>query len=181
MNLDLLTQNESLKKKIILSQQKYEKRQSNRTQSNSFIVRLLFVFVGLVSLGLGVVGIVLPILPTVPFFILTTLCFAKGSKKFSDWFTSTKMFRHHLQIYLKYRVSSIKSIIITLLLLTVLFLISCIMSGSLVMTIIGPIVLFAHVVYFLITITPVSSNITTAIKEYEDSRFYKNQLVSKGE
>ncbi|MDR1939684.1 MAG: YbaN family protein [Clostridiales bacterium] len=37
---------------------------------------------GSLSLGLGVVGIVLPIIPTTPFFLLTLACYTKGSQKF---------------------------------------------------------------------------------------------------
>ena len=43
--------------------------------------RLIFLIIGCVSLGLGCVGIVLPILPTVPFFLLTVFCFSQSSKK----------------------------------------------------------------------------------------------------
>lgn len=43
--------------------------------------RLIFLILGCLCLGLGCVGIVLPILPTVPFFLATVFCFANSSEK----------------------------------------------------------------------------------------------------
>jgi uncharacterized protein len=34
---------------------------------------------GMISVALGVIGIALPLLPTVPFMILTAFCFARGN------------------------------------------------------------------------------------------------------
>jgi hypothetical protein len=76
--------------------------------------RLLFLIVGCVSLGLGVIGIFLPILPTVPFFMLTAFCFAKSSERLHKWFVNSKMYEKHLKpfaekkgMYLKTKVSII--------------------------------------------------------------------------
>lgn len=43
-------------------------------------LKLLWLLLGLVCLGLGCVGVVLPIIPSVPFFLVTVFCFAKSSK-----------------------------------------------------------------------------------------------------
>lgn len=63
--------------------------------------RILFVIVGCLCLGLGTVGIVLPLLPTVPFYLATVFFFANSSKRLHDWFTGTKMYRKHLESYVK--------------------------------------------------------------------------------
>ena len=44
-------------------------------------LRIFWILLGFLCLGLGAVGIVLPILPTVPFFMATVFCFAKSSKR----------------------------------------------------------------------------------------------------
>ena len=46
--------------------------------------QIIFLIIGCLSLALGCVGIVLPILPTVPFFLLTVFCFANSSQKLHE-------------------------------------------------------------------------------------------------
>lgn len=47
--------------------------------------RGLFLLLGLSSLALGVVGIVVPLLPTVPFILLAAFCFARSSQTLHNW------------------------------------------------------------------------------------------------
>jgi uncharacterized membrane protein YbaN (DUF454 family) len=56
----------------------------------------LWVAIGLLTMAIGIVGIVLPILPTTPFFLVTAYSFTKGSTRFHDWFTSRPFVRRHL-------------------------------------------------------------------------------------
>lgn len=44
-------------------------------------MRIVFIIVGIVSLALGIVGIFLPLLPTVPFILLAAACSLRGSKR----------------------------------------------------------------------------------------------------
>ena len=58
--------------------------------------RILWLILGFLCLGLGTVGIVLPILPTVPFYMATLFCFAKSSERLHSWFMGTDLYKKHL-------------------------------------------------------------------------------------
>jgi hypothetical protein len=66
-------------------------------------MKIIWIGLGFICLGLGTVGIVLPILPTVPFYMATLFCFAKSSKKLHDWFIGTKLYKKHLDSFVKQR------------------------------------------------------------------------------
>ncbi len=60
-------------------------------------MKYLYISLGFLSFGLGVVGTILPVLPTVPFLLLASLFFTKGSDKFSDWLHSTKLYNKYMK------------------------------------------------------------------------------------
>ena len=55
--------------------------------------KFFFVTLGLISLGLGILGAFLPILPTVPFVLLAAYCFTRGSRRLDAWLRTTKIYR----------------------------------------------------------------------------------------
>lgn len=69
--------------------------------NNKNPIRFLWIIAGFICLGLGTVGIVLPILPTVPFYLATVFCFAKSSRRLHDWFLGTSLYRRHLDSFVR--------------------------------------------------------------------------------
>ena len=57
--------------------------------------KILYILIGCISLGLGIIGVVLPILPTVPFALLAAFCFARSSERLDGWFKNTKLYREN--------------------------------------------------------------------------------------
>ena len=72
-------------------------------------IRILWIILGFISLGLGTVGIALPLLPTVPFYLATVFCFAKSSKRLHDWFTGTRLYKENLESFVERKAMSIKT------------------------------------------------------------------------
>lgn len=55
--------------------------------------KILYIMIGCISLGLGIISVILPILPTVPFVLLAAFCCAKSSEKLDGWFKNTKLYK----------------------------------------------------------------------------------------
>ena len=72
-------------------------------------LKLLWLLLGLLCLGLGCVGVVLPILPSVPFFLATVFCFAKSSRRLHRWFLGTKLYKKHLESFVQKRAMTMKT------------------------------------------------------------------------
>lgn len=66
-------------------------------------MKYIWILLGFISLFLGSIGIVLPILPTVPFYMATVFCFAKSSERLHNWFTHTSLYKKHLDSFVQNR------------------------------------------------------------------------------
>ena len=72
-------------------------------------MRIVWLLFGFLSMGIGAVGVVLPVLPTTPFLLLASFCLAKGSERFHKWFTGTKLYKRHLDSFVKNRAMTLKT------------------------------------------------------------------------
>ncbi|MBE9532147.1 MAG: YbaN family protein [Proteobacteria bacterium] len=76
----------------------------NRARKHSSkYVRVLLVIIGTVALALGVIGIILPLLPTTPFLLLATACYARSSDRFYNGLMSNRFFGPPIREWRDYR------------------------------------------------------------------------------
>ena len=76
--------------------------------------RAVYLVVGTVSLGLACVGIVLPLLPTTPFLLLSAACYLKSSKRMHNWLLNHKLFGQYIKNYLEGKGISLQAKVISL-------------------------------------------------------------------
>jgi len=81
------------------SQGDSKERLSKREARPSEFKKGLFVVAGTISLGLGTVGIALPVLPTTPFLLLSAACYYKGSERLHRWMLNNRLFGEYLRNY----------------------------------------------------------------------------------
>ena len=114
--------------------------------------QIIFLIIGCLSLALGCVGIVLPILPTVPFFLLTVFCFANSSQKLHDWFIGTQMYKKHLESFVQKKGRTVRTKATILTSVTALMAVGFVLmlrKGIIVPCVILAVVWVCHLVYFL--------------------------------
>ena len=64
--------------------------------------RIVMVVIGLISLGLGLLGVVLPLLPTVPFILLAAFAFADSSESMHQWLLDHNLFGPMIENWRQY-------------------------------------------------------------------------------
>ena len=62
-------------------------------------IKYLLIIIGTLSVGLGSLGMFLPILPTTPFLLLAAACYARSSKRFYYWLLNNRWFGKYIDNY----------------------------------------------------------------------------------
>lgn len=115
------------------------------------VKRVAFMALGCISLALAVLGVVLPILPTVPFLALAAFCFAKSSDRLNNWLINTKFYQNNLADFKAGKGMTVKTkvrILATVTLVMAIGLIAMLMKGIIVGSIILSVVWLGHIYYF---------------------------------
>jgi uncharacterized membrane protein YbaN (DUF454 family) len=79
--------------------------------------RKLLIGAGTLSAGLGIIGVVVPILPTTPFLLLAAACYMRSSERFYRWLTNNRVFGAYVRNYIEGRGMPVRIKISTILLL----------------------------------------------------------------
>jgi uncharacterized membrane protein YbaN (DUF454 family) len=67
------------------------------------VKRALLLVVGIISIGFGVLGIFVPLLPTTPFLLLSAYCFIRSSDRLYNWLIGNKFLGHYIHNYIENR------------------------------------------------------------------------------
>ena len=70
-------------------------------------------------MGLGIIGILVPLLPTTPFLLLAAACYARSSQRFYHWLLSNRWFGNYIRNYLEKKGIPLKVKVLTITLLWV--------------------------------------------------------------
>jgi uncharacterized membrane protein YbaN (DUF454 family) len=84
--------------------------------SGKFKKRLLIV-AGTLATAIGIIGILVPLLPTTPLLLLAAACYLRSSERFYRWLLGNRLFGSYIADYLAGRGMPLKTKIYTLLLL----------------------------------------------------------------
>ncbi len=120
--------------------------------------RILYVIVGCLGVALGALGVVLPILPTVPFLLLAAFCFARSSERLNNWFTGTKLYKNNLESYVNGKGMTRRTKIKIMVTVTVLMTIGFVMMDQVpVGRVILACVWVFHILYFVFRVKTIKT------------------------
>jgi uncharacterized protein len=121
----------------------------------SKIIKFLYIIIGFIALGLGVLGLVLPVLPTTPLLLLASYCFVKGSERFEHWFKGTTLYKRHLETFVKERAMTLKQKLTILLFADVMIAIPFFILDSFFIRLMLVLIVFYKYYYFIYNIKTV--------------------------
>ncbi len=111
--------------------------------------RLLWLCVGYTALGLGLVGVVLPLLPTTPFILLSVFAFARSSPRLHSWLITHRNFGPMIHNWNAYGAISQRAKLSAILVIVATFSVSLLLGAATVVLLIQLAVLSAVSVFIL--------------------------------
>ena len=99
-----------------------ERKSKQKDKTSNQLLKWILITAGTIFVGLGILGIFIPILPTTPFLLLGAICYARSSKRFYDGLINNRLIGSYIKNYqegkgipLKVKISTISLLLITIL------------------------------------------------------------------
>ena len=124
-------------------------------QSISKPVQILLITTGTFFVGVGIVGIFIPILPTTPFLLISAALYARSSKRFYNWLVNNKIFGRFIKNYREGKGIPLRLKIITITLLWITIGCSAVFAIDIFWVRIMLIIIAAGVTIHIVRIKPV--------------------------
>ena len=61
------------------------------------LIRLLFVVIGTIFVGLAYIAVLLPVVPQLPFLLIALVCYSRGSERLENWLINNRLFGKYLK------------------------------------------------------------------------------------
>ena len=92
-------------------------------KTSNQLLKWILITAGTIFVGIGIIGIFIPILPTTPFLLLAAACYARSSTRFYNWLINNKLIGAYIKNYREGRGVPLKVKVFTIFLLwvTILF------------------------------------------------------------
>lgn len=71
-------------------------------------INIMFIALGFIFLAIGLVGVMVPVLPTTPLILLASASFVKGSSRFDRWLKGTKIYKDYAEDFVNNRAMTFK-------------------------------------------------------------------------
>ena len=104
------------------------------------IKKILFIILGSISLILGTVGIVLPVIPTTPFILLSGYFYIRSSNKLYLWLLNNRVLGKYIYNYVNYKAVPVKTKIYAVLMIWITIPITVILLNNMITYIVIPII-----------------------------------------
>ncbi len=89
-------------------------KKKNKTKAIRNWTRPLLIIAGTLLVGLGIIGILVPVLPTTPFLLLAAACYARSSQRFYHWLLNNKWLGNYIKNYIQRKGVPLKVKVLTI-------------------------------------------------------------------
>ena len=135
----------------------------------SKLSKILLATAGTISVGLGILGIFLPVMPTTIFLIIAAYCYVRSSDKLYNWLINHKILGPYISNYHRYKAMPKRAKIVAISMLWISIIISSYVVSKLWVSIILIIIAISVTIYILSIKTLTKEQLAELHGQYENS------------